>query len=420
MSDNKIADLRAAAKDAWLWGLPLIECAEQRSARAKEQVRVNTYQHQRKLMDSGESFVTTPNNDTLYSQAWVCLDHGPVTLTIPPTGERYFSLALMDMYTNNFAIFGPRTLGDDGGTFTLVGPQAAAAMAPNVIRAPTPWVWVLGRTLVDGEHDLAAACAVQDGLRIDAPQAGYQVTDHAERNAPWGAYFASVQALMNESPPPATDMAALRRMEPLIAFGRTFDASRFSKDEVDAIKAGVADARQAIADFRRGVPAVNGWVASGIDLGVYHQNYIQRAATALGGLAALPRQEAMYFSSRGPDGVSGYDSAKRWKLTFPASKPLPIESFWSLSMYRKTSEGQLYFADNPINRFAIGDRTPGLKRDADGSLTIWLSRADPGGDRSSNWLPSPKDENFVLALRAYIPRTDMLNGKYQVPQVEEV
>ena len=47
-------------------------------------------------------------------------------------------------------------------------------------------------------------------------------------------------------------------------------------------------------------------------------------------------------------------------------------------------------------------------------------RADPGGDRSSNWLPSPKDENFVLALRAYIPRADMLNGKYQVPQVEEV
>ena len=75
---------------------------------------LNDYQHQRALMDAGESFVTTPNNDTLYSQAWVDLNNGPITLTLPTTGSRYFSIALMDMYTNNFAILGTRTTGEQG------------------------------------------------------------------------------------------------------------------------------------------------------------------------------------------------------------------------------------------------------------------------------------------------------------------
>jgi hypothetical protein len=98
----------------------------------------------------------------------------------------------------------------------------------------------------------------------------------------------------------------------------------------------------------------------------------------------------------------------------------PVDSFWSLSLYRRTAEGQHYFVDNPINRYAIGDRTPGLKRDADGSLTIWMTRTDPGGEATSNWLPTPTGEDFVLTLRAYIPRQEMLDGQYRVPKVVEL
>lgn len=127
MSEFEQGALRKAAQDAWLWGLPLIEMAQQRAARISEGVRPGEYQHQRKLIDARESFVTTPNNDTLYSQAWVDLNRGPVKLTMPASGPRYFSLALMDMYTNNFSILGTRTTGGDGGVFTLVGPADANA-----------------------------------------------------------------------------------------------------------------------------------------------------------------------------------------------------------------------------------------------------------------------------------------------------
>lgn len=412
-------DLRASAKEAWLWGLPLIETAQQRSARAREGVHPNDYQHQRKLMDAGESFVTTPNNDTLYSQAWIDLNQGPVKLSIPSTGKRYFSLALMDMYTNNFAILGTRTTGDDGGAFTLVGPEDATS-EPGIIRSPTRWVWALGRTLVEGEADLPAAIRVQDQLSIEGARRNEPIPEHADRNAPWGKYFASVQALMNENPPPATDNALLQRISSLIRLGSTFDPSRFSEEEVEAIKAGIADARSATVGFRRALGAVNGWTTSGGEIGAFRQNYGQRAATALGGLAALPRYEAMYFGARGSDALSGFDSSKGWKLTFTAADMPPVDSFWSLSLYRRTAEGQHYFVDNPINRYAIGDRTPGLKRDADESLTIWMTRTDPGGEATSNWLPTPTGEDFVLTLRAYIPRQEMLDGQYRVPKVVEL
>lgn len=417
--DVSRTNLRTAARDAWLWGLPLIEMAQQRSARAHEGVALNIYQHQRALMDAGESFVTTPNNDTLYSQAWIDLDNGPVKLTIPRSGERYFSLALMDMYTNNFAILGTRTTGSEGGSFILVGPNEATRER-GAIRSPTRWVWALGRTLVEGEDDLAAATLIQDQLRIEGPPARSAIIDRAARNAPWDEFFGSVQALMNENPPPATDTTLLRRIAAIVELGATFDSARFSSADVEQIKAGVADARESVMTFRRSLSAINGWHVSGADLGAFGQNYGQRASTALGGLAALPRAEAMYFSARGPDGLTGFDGAKNRKLTFGPDDQPPVESFWSLTLYRRTAEGQAYFVDNPINRYAIGDRTPGLKRGGDGSLSIWMTRTDPGGDASSNWLPTPTGENFTLALRAYIPQRQLLDGLYRVPGVVEL
>jgi hypothetical protein len=421
-----MTDLRAAAKEAWLWGVPLIEMAQQRSARAREGVAPNVYQHQRDLIGAGEtgeareSFVTTPNNDTLYSQAWVDLSNGPVKLTVPATGDRYFSLALLDMYTNNFAILGTRTTGGEGGVFTLVGPGHAAT-EPGAISSPTNWVWSLARILVEGPDDLAAARQVQDGLEIEAPLTNGEIGDHATRHAPWSDYFASVQALMNESPPPATDGAQLRRMAAIVRPGGRFDASRFSPAEAEAIKAGIADAQAVLGEFRKTVRAADGWTLPALDIGVYNQNYLQRASVAIGGLGALPRQEAIYFSARGPGGAAGFDSARNWKLTFTGADLPPVDSFWSLSLYWRTADGQSYFAKNPIDRVAIGDRTPGLKRESDGGFTIWLTRTDPGGDASRNWLPTPATmDTFFLTMRAYFPRRDMLDGSYRLPKVTEI
>ena len=158
-----MTDLRTAAREAFIYTLPLVEVATTRQRGLGFGHRMGVFTHVRHLANHKHRAVTTPNNDTLYSTAQIDLSAGPVTIALPETGDRYFSLALMDAYTNNFCILGTRTTGPDGGAFRLVGPRDAAE-GWNVVRAPTDHVWALARVLVDGPHDLEAARHVHAGL----------------------------------------------------------------------------------------------------------------------------------------------------------------------------------------------------------------------------------------------------------------
>lgn len=119
-------DLRSAAREAWLYGLPLIEMATTRaralSGRGGTPAGLNRFGHTRQLAGPQSRGVTAPNNDTLYSSAWLDLTQGPVTLTVPATGDRYISVAGMNMFTDNDFVLGTRTSGGAGGTYTIAGP----------------------------------------------------------------------------------------------------------------------------------------------------------------------------------------------------------------------------------------------------------------------------------------------------------
>jgi hypothetical protein len=411
--------LRESAKQMALYGLPLIEMATTRERALHAGQTPNTFHHARVLLTPKTQTVTQPNNDTLYSTGWLDLSRGPVRIILPKSGERYFSLALMDMYTNNFTVLGTRTVGGDGGVVTIVGPTAALP-APGAVRAPTNWVWALGRTLVDDEADLPAAHAVQDQLQLAGPAGpSAAVPANAKRSAPWAEVFAAIQALLVESPPPATD---LRVFHDHAALGLTpaggFDASRFDAVQGAEIAAGLTDALNiakggAAAGQRRA-----GWAFPRQDLGDYRQDYAYRAQVALVGLAALPLEEACYMRALGPDGRDELDSRKAWRLHFPKGQTPPVDAFWSLTAYEVTPAGQGFLFENPIDRYAIGNRTPGLVYGADGSLDIWIAAKDPGPARRANWLPAPSSGRpMVLSLRAYLPHPELATGTYAVPPV---
>lgn len=409
-------ELKTAAREAWLFCLPLIEIATTRSRVLGLGQTMNVFTHIRQLADHRHRAVTTPNNDTFYSTAQVDLSAGPVTISLPAAGDRYLSLALMDAYTNNFAILGTRTTGPDGGVFTLVGPNDAAEGA-NLIRSPTNHVWALARILVDGPHDAEAAKAVQGGLSMQGPAVS-PPKEQARRSADWQAYFASASALMAANPPPATDRALLARIAPL-GLGDGFDPTRFNAEEVAQIEAGIAQARK---DARKsglgGNTFIEGWSYPEPSLGNFGQDYEYRAAVALSGLAALPPVEAMYMRAEGHLPGALYDGTRAWRLHFPADRLIPVDSFWSLSLYEATDDGQYFFAENPLGRFAIGDRTEGLAYNEDGSLDIWIGHEDPGEDRRSNWLPAPAAP-FALFMRAYLAKPELLVGRYRLPSIVE-
>jgi hypothetical protein len=423
------ASLEQATAEAWLYGLMLIENAQAR-ATTLAQSPANTLIHADRLTTPKTQSVTTPNNDTLYSRAWIDLAHGPAILTMPNVGDRYVSYAFMDMYGNNFAILGSRTTGGSGGTVKLVGPNAPNN-DPLAIRSPTRWVWLLIRLLIDGEEDLTAANALQKQMRLvaakaDAPPKTAKRSDH------WPEYFSSVQSLLNENPPPVTDQAFFKRIAALgLALpGSTsrngsnaqgfnaqgFNVQRFSSGERTAIESGLALARKQLLGTRSG-RVTNGWAYPKSSLGNYGQDYLYRAQVALSGLAALTPNEAMYMRPVAADRSNFLSGATPWRLHFDKAQLPPVDGFWSLTMYQLTPDGQQFFFDNVINRYAIGDRTAGLKYGTDGSLDIWISRDDPGAERRSNWLPAPPTDKLAMVFRAYMPKSELLDGTYALPAV---
>ncbi len=405
--------LTAAARDAWLYLLPLVEVAAARQRARAAGAPPNHLVHLRALAGAKDRFVTTPNNDTLYSNAHLDLGAGPATLRLPQTTSRYQSVALMDAYSNNFAVLGTRTMGTAGGCFQLIGPNDAAPTDQLFVRAPTPHVWLLGRTAVYGPDDLDAARAAQQGLQLEARATEAVPSAPITRSAGWSEFFTAAARLLALNPPPVTDLALLRSVAALHL--PDFDAARFDADERDAIGAGVAEAQRLVLQGGAGYSLTNGWAYPSADLGVFGQNYLFRARIAVSALAALPPVEAMYLRAIGEGHAGCFDGQRRYCLRFAAGALPPAQSFWSLTLYDATADGQFFFADNPLNRYSIGDRTPGLVYGSDGSLELLIG-ADPGPAPRTNWLPSSRAP-FALFLRAYLPCADMLEGRYRLPAI---
>jgi hypothetical protein len=399
-------DAKSIARDAWIYGLPIIEMAATRAKHFKAGARVNRFNGGRALATWESRNVTTPNNDTLYLSAWIDISQGPATLTVPELGTRYWSVAVMDMFTNNNAVLGSRTVGGAGGTFTLLGPGQATG-GPNPVRIATPHAWVLARVLVDGPEDVAKVQGLLKGFSL-AGTAGPAPGAYVDRTAAPEAFFASVRELLASDPAPATDLHMLRRAAGLLTTGAPLDAA--------AVAAGVKDARDAIQGAWGREAAVQGWTYPRASLGDFGQDYGYRAAIALGGLAALPRAEAMYLRPVGEE-KGLFTSDKTWKMSLPAD--VPVDGFWSLTMYEATPDGQFFFTRNPLDRYAIGDRSKQITRRADGGLDLFIGRTDPGGDKTANWLPAPKAGPYMVSWRAYLPRPALMDGAWRMPALVE-
>lgn len=412
-----------AADQAYTYALPVYEMAATRAKAYAMGQPPNTFIHLRSLTTAQSRAVTTPNHDTLYSSAWLDLRGGPLQLTIPATGSRYFSLALLDFYSNDFAVLGTRRDGGVAKTFWIAGPGWQGVPPPGVelIAAPTDAVWALGRTFVADDADLAAAHAVQDGLQL-APTpstATLPLPASALRATPaltdWTDFFAAVDAVLTENPPPPQDRAFLFYGPRTIGVdaGLRYDAARFPASTQAAIAAGA----QAAYDRARTPPAgkaVQGWLYPQRDLGVYGSDYAYRAATALSGLGALPNAEAEYFFGAGDIAPARYDGTHEYRLHFPPGQRPPAGAFWSLTLYEAEDDGSFFFYDNPLNRYAVGSASPGLSADSDGGLSLYIGVANPAPGLPANWLPAPAGP-FEVVLRIYLPQAAVLDGSYRLP-----
>lgn len=415
----------AAMQAAFYYTFPLFEFARMEQT-LTESVggpgTLNRIKQRSQLSDYRSRNVTAPNNDTIYSSLFLELSGGPVEIQIPTIRDRYFSVAFMDAFTDNFAYLGTRATHGEGGRLWVVGPhwRGKAPKGIRLVRAPTNDVWMLARILVDGPDDLPAAEALQSQIAVTpsdgrTPARGFSV--RAGREASDAANFlAVVNEMLSRSKGSGGQLARASRFA---ALGIGADAPPPSPAVLAAWTAylpfGLADLREGFL-FRDLV--VNGWSYQPEGVGDFGTNDRLRAMIALGGIAALGEKEAMYFHANFDATGDRLSGANRYRLRLPPGG-VPADAFWSLTMYDAQADGRYFLVENPIGRYAIGDRTKGLVHEADGSIVILIQRDRPEGAMAANWLPAPAG-TMRLALRAYMPRAELIERKWRVPPLEKI
>ena len=370
------------------------------------------------LADAASRDVTTPNNDTLYASAWLDLAGGPVLLDTPPLPGRYHSAALMNLFTDNVAIVGTRS-GGDGGRYLIAGPawQGEAPAGAKLLRSDTNDAWLLIRVLVNGPADLEAAAAATARFGLDASgakPAPTTVTPTPDPDAP--TLLAVVNEALGRGPLPA---AVAERSASFAAQGiRPGVADTWAQLPPATKQLWKASLPALRAELKGGIGAVgsivDGWTYPGPGIGSFGADDAGRARVALGGLAALPRQEALYLTASVDAAGMPLGGGKAFIAHLPAR--LPVGGFWSLTMYQVEKDGRLFLVDNPLKRFSLGSNTKSLRAERDGSFDIFIQATKPSGERVVNWLPAPKGQ-FRLVFRAYLPRVELLDGSVRLPPV---
>ncbi|GDY32363.1 DUF1254 domain-containing protein [Gandjariella thermophila] len=370
-----------------------------------------------------------PNPDTLCSVAWLDLRDGPVILSHPDMGSRYFCFQLASMDSDNFGYVGTRATGPSAGRFAIAGPDWAGDLPEGVRRlepSRTPFALLLGRTAVDGPDDVPEVRRLQlryrlTPLRDEARRGGQSRpqrdvwTPPDERVDPLGCWETMNHA-MTENPPEARH-AALLNLFATIGVGPGQDV--YTRD--GATRRGLVRAayegHRLLDDAlgQSGGRRVNGWQYPPPTMGRagLHDDFVTRAAVQCGaGIVSHDPEEATYLIGAADENGHPLSGRHRYELRFtPHELPrLHDRGFWSITAYDTDHN----LVDNPADRYAIGDRTRDLRYDPDGGLTLYVRRYRPRGQRATNWLPTPADA-FYLVLRTYLPGREIVAQTWKPP-----
>jgi hypothetical protein len=379
--------------------------------------------------------VVRSNFDTLYSIAWLDLTKEPMVVSAPDTDGRFYLLPMLDMWTDVFAAPGWRTTGTQAANFLVTPPGWNGSIPDGMTRisAPTPYIWIIGRTKTDGPPDYPAVHRIQAGykaiflsdwgksprpveVKID-PSVDMKTPPKVQVDTmPAGRYFSYAAELFKLHPPHITDEPIIAQMKRIgIEPGKSFDFEKVPPAVQKGLEA-APEAGQKLMEWKVATLArvVNHWSMNTDTMGVYGNYYLKRAVVAQVGLGANLPEDAIYPLNLGDEAGRSLDGGNKYTLHFDKDATPPVRAFWSITHY--DSDG--FQVANSLNRFAVSSWMP-FKYDADGSLDLYFQNKNPGKGKEANWLPSPKG-SFNLTIRLYSPKSEALTGRWNPPPVTKV
>lgn len=436
-----LAEARVIAKDAYVYGFPLVDSYRIQHAyfvdRNSPEYKGgwNEVHNTARVYTPDDKAIQTPNSDTPYSSVGYDLRAEPLVFTVPKIEKnRYFSLQFIDLYTQNFAYVGSRATGNDGGNFLLVGPRWNGE-TPNgiksVIRSETELGSVMYRTQLFGPSDLPNVKKIQASYKVQplsaflgqpapppAPPIDFikPLTAEQERTSP--EFYEVLNFVLRYAPTVPSEVDLMQRFKKIgVGPDGDFSAAKLSPEMQQAVKDGMADAWKDYAGLKHRLDI--GEVHSGDLFGTREflkNDYLKRMLAAGAGIYGNSKAEAMYpvlvLDAQGKP----LDGSNKYVVRFAPGQLPPVNAFWSVTMYELPSS---LLVANPLNRYLINSpMLASLKKDPDGGLTIYVQNESPGKSLESNWLPAPEGP-FQMAMRLYWPKGEALDGTWKAPKVEK-
>ncbi|MEV4614177.1 DUF1254 domain-containing protein [Kitasatospora sp. NPDC049258] len=433
--------VRRTAAEAWARGFALIENYRTMYPQAIDDADprhvggFGTFRHHPRPSTPADTDVVAPDNDTSRSWAWLDLRAEPWVVEVPAT-DRYYVLSLHDLDTSCLGLIGSRATGRGAGRHLVAGPGYTGAVPPGfdgVLRAATELVGILGRTYLAGPGDAPALRELQSRYRLLPLSAHLGTPPPPVAPEPlWPVwreealesleFFSYLDFLLGFCPVRPAEAELRGRLAELGVGPGDFEPAALPAQVREAMRQGIADGRAALdraaldraaPDLAAGGQHTTGWFGTRTQHGGDH---LTRAVGAIEGRYGLPVEEVWCAGWLADDrGNRPPDAAGRdFTLRFAPGELPPARFFWSVTMYRLPER---LLVDNPIDRYAIGDRTPGLLPDPDGGLTLHVRRERPGEPAAAaNWLPAP-DGPFTMAIRLYGPEPAVLDGRWRRPQL---
>ena len=430
-------EARAIAKEAYIYGNPLVDHYRVfysyflDAAGPDFKAPFNQIYNNAKVYTHEDVTIQTANSDTPYSYGGLDLRAEPVVITVPPIEEgRYFSVQMIDGFTHNFHFIGTRTTGNNGGNYLLVGPDwkgETPAGFDDVIRSETNIVFALIRTQLFDPADIDNVINIQSGYNFQPLSAYLNQAAPAQPEAVnWLVplsreeqntslmFFNQLNFWMQFCSIHESEKQLYERFAKIgVVPGKTFDPESFSPEVKEALAAGMQDAWKEFEAFNDS-DIKTGKVGSAEVFGTreyLQNNYKYRMAGAVLGIYGLSKEEAIYpIYQTDADGQPLNAATNKYTLTMKDIELPPANAFWSYTMYTLPSR---VMVENPINRYLINSpMLPDLKRNADGSITIYIQHGSPGKDKESNWLPAPNGP-FFFVNRLYMPKPEAFNGTWK-------
>jgi hypothetical protein len=371
---------------------------------------------------------------------WGDMRAEPLVVSVPAVPRsRYYSVQLIDGNTYNFGYIGSRATGSEAGNYLVVGPDWKGEMPAGIKKAyssTTPFALILFRTQLFNAADMPNVEKIQAGYKVQplsaflkqpAPPAQPKIDFVPATTAGIKANFFEYLSAALEFVPPSTETADVRARLASIGVGpgKTFDFKNLSLEHKAAVLLGMKEGDDQVDKFlANGNKNINGWNVGAFfgDRQFFKGNWVMRAAAAKGGLYGNDAVEAMYPYTRMDASGETLDGSKHnYTITFPSGQLPPVNAFWSVTLYDGKSQ---FLIKNPINRYLINSpMLSAMKKNADGSLTLYIQKDSPGKGKEANWLPAPND-TIYLVMRLYWPKDtppSILpagNGTWQPPGLE--